>query len=371
MFNNFLNRTAGLDQFNAQFGTPGINPAAAPMPQNPAPQQALSQIAQNAQNAPTQGGGGGGGSFIGDLLSATNVGRAMDGVSQRRALKELAEQMQTGQVDPEDAALKYAGITGDYSALFGAGSKAPSSIQEWNTFNNMPEEDQRRYLQMKRSNQMFDRGGSQVVLDPTGQQVVEIDKTLAPEQLPQTKYDQTASVAQAKIDTDNLASSGKLEDQATLMLKTIDSILEDEEGLEASTGGFLGMKGRASSATGGLSEAQRRFQPKIDQLKGQTFLNAYERLKGGGVITEIEGEKAEAALARLNQAQDPEDYREALADIRDVVSVGLKRSAKQAQSQDPLTASRNAIQQRNAEGIQNEYQTMPPEPVDYTDFFKE
>ena len=100
--------------------------------------------------------------------------------------------------------------------------------------------------------------------------------------------------------------------------------------MEASTGGFLGAKGRASSATGGLSEAQRRFQPKIDQLKGQTFLDAYERLKGGGVITEIEGEKAESALARLNQAQDPKDFRKALSDVKEVVNIGLSRAKKEA-----------------------------------------
>ena len=37
----------------------------------------------------------------------------------------------------------------------------------------------------------------------------------------------------------------------------------------------------------------------LDQIGGQAFLQAFESLKGGGQITEIEGTKATTALTRL------------------------------------------------------------------------
>ena len=51
------------------------------------------------------------------------------------------------------------------------------------------------------------------------------------------------------------------------------------------------------------------------QLKGQAFMKAYQDLKGGGTITEIEGAKAEAAQSRLNLAQTEEAFRDALAEM--------------------------------------------------------
>jgi hypothetical protein len=63
---------------------------------------------------------------------------------------------------------------------------------------------------------------------------------------------------------------------------------------------------------------------RIEQLKGGNFLAAYTSLRGGGAITEPEGVKAEAAQARLNQAQTPKEFRAALKDMRDLVEARFK-----------------------------------------------
>jgi len=68
------------------------------------------------------------------------------------------------------------------------------------------------------------------------------------------------------------------------------------------------------------------FEALHDQIKGKTFLAAFESLKGGGQITEVEGQKAEQAMARLNLAQDEADYRNALKDLRNVIEIALKRN---------------------------------------------
>lgn len=71
---------------------------------------------------------------------------------------------------------------------------------------------------------------------------------------------------------------------------------------------------------------------KIEQLQGQVFLEAFESLKGGGAITEIEGQKAERAKARLNRAQSPEAYRIALSELREVIELGIERAQKRAET---------------------------------------
>ena len=72
------------------------------------------------------------------------------------------------------------------------------------------------------------------------------------------------------------------------------------------------------------------FKAGLNQLKGQTFLEAYQMLKGGGQITEIEGQKAEQALARMDTAQSEKDFKQALSDYQDVLRAGLTRLKSRA-----------------------------------------
>jgi hypothetical protein len=67
-----------------------------------------------------------------------------------------------------------------------------------------------------------------------------------------------------------------------------------------------------------------------DQIKGKSFLTAFESLKGAGQITEQEGQKATEAIARLNSAQSDSAYKEALEDLKIVVENGLKRAQMRA-----------------------------------------
>ena len=56
-------------------------------------------------------------------------------------------------------------------------------------------------------------------------------------------------------------------------------------------------------------------------------------LKGGGAITDYEGQKAEGAYARLNQAQTPEDFKAALDEFNFYVQQGLQKLQAQAGQQ--------------------------------------
>lgn len=74
-----------------------------------------------------------------------------------------------------------------------------------------------------------------------------------------------------------------------------------------------------------VSASAGRVQSRMDQLQGTAFLEAYNMLRGGGQITEVEGKKAESAMARLRTAQNEADYRAALMDFRDAVETGISK----------------------------------------------
>jgi len=68
-----------------------------------------------------------------------------------------------------------------------------------------------------------------------------------------------------------------------------------------------------------------RVESRIEMLTGQSFLQAREMLRGGGQITDYEGQRAEKAMARLNRSQSPEDFKAALDEFNSAVQDGLKK----------------------------------------------
>jgi hypothetical protein len=87
--------------------------------------------------------------------------------------------------------------------------------------------------------------------------------------------------------------------------------------------------GRIPAIGGPKADAINR----IDQLKGQAFLSAFSSLRGGGQISNIEGEKATQAVTRLQRATSPEAFNTALNDLREVLHLGLKNAYLQAGQQ--------------------------------------
>lgn len=81
------------------------------------------------------------------------------------------------------------------------------------------------------------------------------------------------------------------------------------------------------------------FRVLMDQVKGGVFLDAYKDLKGGGAITEVEGAKAEAAKARINRAQSPDEFVKGLNEYKSIVERGLERASARASGQGGASGS--------------------------------
>lgn len=90
--------------------------------------------------------------------------------------------------------------------------------------------------------------------------------------------------------------------------------------------GFEGAIGASSVLNFIPFTDQRAAASFFEQLRGGVFLEGFQKLKGGGAITEIEGKKAEDALARLNTfGLKDEDVKKALADLREVFQTSENR----------------------------------------------
>ncbi|MFZ1741763.1 MAG: hypothetical protein WAT93_02855, partial [Pontixanthobacter sp.] len=95
--------------------------------------------------------------------------------------------------------------------------------------------------------------------------------------------------------------------------------IKNHEGLADAVGP---LQGRFGPAYGRQADAIAL----IEQLGGKAFLEAFESLKGGGQITEVEGKKATNAIARLQRTQSEQGFNTALDDLASVVEAGLARA---------------------------------------------
>lgn len=84
------------------------------------------------------------------------------------------------------------------------------------------------------------------------------------------------------------------------------------------------------------------FNVLLDQIKGQAFLQAFQSLRGGGAITEREGQAATNAIARLNAAQSESEFETAVRDLRRIVAGGRDRAVSSASRPAPAASAPNA-----------------------------
>jgi len=89
----------------------------------------------------------------------------------------------------------------------------------------------------------------------------------------------------------------------------------------------------------------RDFDIRLEQLKGQQFLQAYETLKGGGHITEVEGKKATDAISRMDASSSEKEFVNAAREFQTAIRAGVERAKKAqtgGQQTAPATAGRGA-----------------------------
>jgi len=72
------------------------------------------------------------------------------------------------------------------------------------------------------------------------------------------------------------------------------------------------------------------FEPLYKAIKGQAFLEAFRSLKGGGQITEAEGQKATEALLKLDKAQNEKDFVKYAREFQENLQRGMELAKNKA-----------------------------------------
>ena len=130
------------------------------------------------------------------------------------------------------------------------------------------------------------------------------------------------ATAKAKIDLPKTISTGV---QSIALLDALKKHkgLSDVVGVPSLTGGLLGGK-----IIPGTDAAD--FNARLNQTKGQAFLQVFEQLRGTGAITDTEGEKGTQAVARLDKAQKEEEFIKSAEEIQALIKTGIDRARAMA-----------------------------------------
>jgi len=208
------------------------------------------------------------------------------------------------------------------------GASTPSEIAAYEYYTKLSPEQQATYLQVKRNTTPFSiedlAGGKNVFNKITGEYkpaTVLADEAGAKQTLAAAGAAGTTTgkaTADAQLDLPRVVANA---DQAVKSIRE----LKDSPGFE----GIFGLRGAIPNFPG--SDAANA-ETRLDQIKGKTFLEAFNSLKGAGQITEVEGKKATDAIARLGKSQSAEEARVSLDDLESVISQATERARIKAQA---------------------------------------
>jgi hypothetical protein len=219
----------------------------------------------------------------------------------------------------------------------------PAAIQEYSLYKSLGDADKEEFLKIKRAQPTLNLGGSYGVMNPVTNQVTSV-APISPKvsEMPDFERDVTRAKEEAKI---------ALEAEQSLpgALAKSEEILNVLNQLKTHPGksSVVGAKNVASGALTSLIPFYQKddvtgiakpiagteaagFNELLRQARGQQFLQAFESLKGGGAITQIEGDKATSAISRISAAQSEKEFDSAVDDLASIVMAGANRAKQKA-----------------------------------------
>ncbi|MGO8154419.1 transglycosylase SLT domain-containing protein [Rhizobium leguminosarum] len=185
-----------------------------------------------------------------------------------------------------------------------------------------------------------DTGTELITLGPGGQ---EVKRT--------TKENYEAAKDTAQGSTEGKAAGDAVSSlpadlmQADQTIKNIDQLLTSK-GLNSIVGSVDQFRPSWTMGADGRDALTR-----LKQLQGGAFLQAYGLLKGGGQITEVEGGKAQDAMARMDRSLDEQHFRAALKDFRDAVEQGVAKMKERAKVAAPSAPADPAVVPTDVPGV--------------------
>lgn len=246
-----------------------------------------------------------------------------------------------GQLTPETRQAYYMQKTAP--EMMGAyGVQAPASQREYEYFQKLAPAQQAQYLNLKRN--IAGEGGivretgtidtlqgygvagaRRKGMEQTAQNVSDLTYK------PQIAGKSTFASESAKTDVEAQDKASKIFSQIDLLDSTLKQ-LETHPGLTdivgAKGGGaILSYVGKKEPIQGTQAAGAKAL---LEQVKGQQFLQAFEGLKGGGQISEKEGETATKAISAINTTTSEKDLLKNIQTLRDIMGKAKNRAINRA-----------------------------------------
>lgn len=225
------------------------------------------------------------------------------------------------------------------------------NVQTREDFDALPSEQQELLKAMKRGVQFTPESAAQFI---TSQMTRRME---AESKMQVQSSDPVRRAQQSRLETESEAmrKQGAQRQQATLdtigsMRSTINDVVT-HPGFSGSVGAknqayLFGLK---SDPIAGTKEAD--FKALLEQVQGGAFLQAFESLKGGGQITQVEGEKATQAIVRAQQSQSEEGFKKSMSDFMSVLDKAEKRATSGEIVQQPSAPAATAAAPRPTKTI--------------------
>ena len=139
----------------------------------------------------------------------------------------------------------------------------------------------------------------------------------------------TAAVIKERQVTEKLPEAIAMNTDA---IRKIDELIGSENGKVNPHPGLSKATGLGGGVMRFFSGTEgKNFEIRHKEVLSQAFLDAFEALKGGGAITEKEGEKATAARTRMDLAQSKEEYMTAAREYQGVLKRGVENARARMQ----------------------------------------
>lgn len=248
-----------------------------------------------------------------------------------------------------------------------AGNGMPASVQEWQYYNSLTPEDQKRWLENKRANQVANLGDRTVVLGPDGKPKETYQTGLKPEDTPENAAAKAAAEASAKINAESDAN-------ATNTIGKMQGLMTSFENLKKSSakapGGVAGNLGATianqSGLGGGAADAQGDFT--VKRAAAENEIRAAFRVVGSGAQSDAD---AKPFIEMLPVATDSESVKAskvnaAMEAVRSKVS-NLAQSRNMPDPFNPQTAAPGGQGAPAAGGmitVSNGQETFQIDPAD-------
>jgi len=211
-------------------------------------------------------------------------------------------------------------------------SNVPSAIQKYQQLQNIRKvhgensQQEKDFMNVIRGTSTVNLGGEVYQIDGFGNIIKKIDKTLSPKDQPQNIIEQEQAKVKGKELGELKIQFPKIQQEMNEKVQIIDEMLNDPN-----LGSYLG-KNSLKPDLLVVGTATGDFRRKLDMIKGKEFLAQFDKLRGGGQISNTEGEQALRAGTSIDDSLTEKSFREELIRLRTVAQKVAQSKYKQIQS---------------------------------------